>query len=358
MLYSTMEYSFVQILDIAIGEGYRKLVADDDDEDFIDQKDIVAQIINVVLKESVTYGVCRLVRMSQNIHLCRREKSETNEAFADCFRGLAHLYLTHCYTTGTTQVSKNFAMLLFENARLVTSNFNNIENIFIADSETKAESQKEMTSVDKDILSAVEISYMELMQDWELYGTPNAPPNSPHTTVTTEHVKASLDAHKKSIDKIKPRKNRVKNHERVAYTISLEHTVSALKDIRTQDTSIRDTPKPLTDTRPPAHRHTTAESNNNDKDAGRRGTVMTKHVDFRNRNEDSQYVDGGNRQRPKVHSPANTGPKSNTLCIDCGERGHCRGDRECRIERDSKRIWCDNNKLKSNVNKPSHQYFQ
>ncbi|PXF45612.1 hypothetical protein BWQ96_04617 [Gracilariopsis chorda] len=126
------------------------------------------------------------------------------------------------------------------------------------------------------------------MQAWELYSTPNAAPSGPQTTVAIEHVNPSLEAHTISIDKTKPWRNRMKNHERVAYTINLEDAVSTLKDIKTQDILIGDTPMPLADTATPAHIHTTAGSNHNDKDAGRRGAMMTRYVDFRNRNEGLQ----------------------------------------------------------------------
>lgn len=159
-LYSAMDYSFVQVVDSAIAAGDLKLVADDDDEDeVIDQKVVIEKIIDLVAKDSVTDGVRRLVKMSQDVHKCKHEKHETYENFAERFRGVAQTYLNHCYAGNTSQDSQNFAMLLLENANLPTSTFNNLVSILIADAKVKSKSTKQHFQITEVNFNAIEQSF-------------------------------------------------------------------------------------------------------------------------------------------------------------------------------------------------------
>lgn len=73
MLYSAMHFSFVQVIDRAVATGELQMVCDDDDVVTIDQKKVVEKIIDLVAKDSVTDGIRRLVRMSQDVHSCKRK---------------------------------------------------------------------------------------------------------------------------------------------------------------------------------------------------------------------------------------------------------------------------------------------
>lgn len=356
-LYSAMDYSFVQVLDNAIANDELKLVSDDDEEETINQKDVVEKIIDLVAKDSVTDGVRRLVKMTQNVHGCRREKSETFEAYAERFRGLAQMYLNHCRSRDTNQDSQNFAMLLLENARLTTSTFNNIVSILIADAKNKSDTQIEVVCMSKTKYNAIESSCKESIELWNMYTMQSNAPNEVDPAVTEQQVQASLEKHKTTIENAKSTKSRLRQEDRVPYAISLEDAVAALKDIKTNDAQQGDDPKPVPDAKSPAY-HTTAESVNHGKKGILNGTMMTKRNGYQGRNEDNHFDGNGYRKRPKAYIPANTGVKAHSRCIECGEHGHWRGDKECSIRRIDKRVRFDTDKTRQNADKPRDQYFQ
>lgn len=356
-LYSAMDYSFVQVIDSAITAGEFKLVADDDDEnEVINQMELIEKIIKLVAKDSVTDGVRRLVKMSQNVHACNREKNETYEAFAERFRGVAQTYLNHCYAGNTSQDSQNFAMLLLENAKLPSSTFNNIVSILIADAKDKTRLLKKFFNIPREKFSAIEKSFETAINLWNRFHIQPIPSEQQQLTVTKQQVQASWDDHKLSIDNAKSNKDRQGKEDRVPYAITLEDAVAALKDIKSMDVPHDDKPNPVPDTPAPAAPHTTAEYKNSG--GAHRGTMLTKRSDYQGRNDGVPFESRGSRFRFRTRIPANTGPKSKTRCVDCGELGHWRGDPECKARRDNKRVRFDAEKVKNDADKPSGQYFQ
>ena len=70
------------------------------------------------------------------------------------------------------------------------------------------------------------------------------------------------------------------------------------------------------------------------------------------------YDPSGPSFKFKARIPANTGPKSNTRCVDCGELGHWKSDPECKTRRDPKRARFDTDRMNIDASKPNSQYFQ
>lgn len=164
-----MDHSFVQVIDSAITGDELKLVSDDDDDnDVVDQKAVIEKIIELVPKDSVRDGVRRLVKMSENNHVCKRQKNETYDAFAERFRGVAQTYLNHFYEGDTWQDSQNFAMFLLENANLPSSTFNNINSILIVDAKDKRRSNVRFFKITKETFATIGRSFEEAIEVWKL----------------------------------------------------------------------------------------------------------------------------------------------------------------------------------------------
>ena len=204
-LCSAMDYSFIPVIDSAITADDLKLVSDDDeDNDAVDQKVVIEKIIQLVAKDSVTDGVRRLVRMSQNIHACKRQKNETYESFAERFRGVAQTYLSHCYAGNTSQDSQSFAMLLLENANLPSSTFNNIVSILIADAKDKSRPTAKYFKIAKEKFATIEDSFENAIDVWKKSLMHPVSPEQQALAVQT--VQELLDAHKLNITNAKTTK--------------------------------------------------------------------------------------------------------------------------------------------------------
>lgn len=178
-LYSAMDNSFIQVIYSAITTGDLKLVANnDDDAEVLNQKEVIEIIIGLVAKDSVTDGVRRLVKMSQNVHACKRGKNEIYETFAEPFRGVAQTYLNHCYAGNTSQGSQDLPMLLLENAKLPSSTFNNIVSILIADAKDKSRS----LNIPMYKFKAIEESFEKAIGMWNRFRTHPDSPNAQQET--------------------------------------------------------------------------------------------------------------------------------------------------------------------------------
>lgn len=157
----------------------------------------------------------------------------------------------------------------------------------------------------------------------------------------------------------KDEQNPRNREDRASYAICLDDAVAALKDVKPQDLTQDQNLKPVPDTLAP--RHTTATSTYNHvgrNDGGRSGSMMTKRHTYQGRNGDTMYEPSGPRLWFKTRIHPNTGPKSNTRCVDCGKLGHWKGDPECKTRRDPKRVRFDTDRAKGDASKSSGQYFQ
>ena len=84
---------------------------------------LVENIFQLVAKDSPTDGIRSLSRISKDIHQCIREKNDKPHIFARKYQEMAKQYLNLCSAGQGATESQNFAILLFENAKLQSGTF-------------------------------------------------------------------------------------------------------------------------------------------------------------------------------------------------------------------------------------------
>lgn len=96
------------------------------------QKETREKLLSIVQKDSATNVVHRLVPMSKEVYTCKRWTNEPFSTYAERFRRHAQTYFKDCYSSKAVQDMHNFALILLESAKLLSSTFDSIISLLVA----------------------------------------------------------------------------------------------------------------------------------------------------------------------------------------------------------------------------------
>lgn len=91
------------------------------------------ETVDNYMKGFATDGLRKLVSMSKDVFTCQRGHEKPFSQFGERFREYAQRYLSYCIASQIRQETQKFAMVLLENSKLPTSNFNTIVSLLVAD---------------------------------------------------------------------------------------------------------------------------------------------------------------------------------------------------------------------------------
>lgn len=236
-------------------------------------------------------------------------------------------------------------MMLLDNSMLPNSTFNNITSILIADAKDKNKDNIQSLSVPIQKIDALCSTLESATSVLTKYQNQSTSDDNIESAI--QIIREKWDEHEKTVKELVSIVHRKKGGDRVPYAISLDSAVSALRDIKSDTT----TPmlKISTDTLPPAMKPEMAK---------RIGTMINKRTGYKrmeyNDRHHNNYESRFNAKKHKFNHkgfsriPANTGPKSKSRCVACGEMGHWKGDDECLDnESDDRRVRFDQNRHNS-----------
>ena len=127
-LFTRVDQRYKRILHSAIDNGSFILRTHQDGSKFTDQEHIscVENILNLVAKETTAERVKRLIRMTREVHNCKREASESFADYAVRFENISRAYLSIAKAWPNLQDEQNFAIMAIENPNLLIATYNAI----------------------------------------------------------------------------------------------------------------------------------------------------------------------------------------------------------------------------------------
>ena len=231
-LFSRMDQRYKRIIHSAIDSGTLRLRTHLDGRKFDDHDHIecVENILNIVAKETTTDRVKRLIRMTKEVHDCRRAKKESFAEYAVRFEGLARAYLSIAKARSDSQGEQNFAIIAIENANLPIATYNAVISNLV--SHAKENRRVPMTQIPVSMIR-------DLTKDMnEMHGkiaTFEAQPQDPASIATTmQDVKSISSSLKTKINDIPMPLQRL-GDDADEYSISLTKALEELQDIKTED---------------------------------------------------------------------------------------------------------------------------
>ena len=139
--------------------------------------------------------------MMRKVYGCTRAKNESTTLYARCFHGMALEYLNHCDAIAAEPDSQNFAMLLLENANILSSVYSNIVTQLISKaSEPKVDTDGRIYSISEGTLQTLLSKAKTIEIARQIHPQTDEADKAGHTPIPLDEVGAIKRLIKTAID--------------------------------------------------------------------------------------------------------------------------------------------------------------
>ena len=231
-LFSRMDQQYKRIVHSAIDNGSIRLRTHPDGKKFTDEEHVecVEKILNLVAKETTTDRVKRLIRMTKEVHECKRGAKESFAEYAVKFESLSRAYLSIAKARPDSQDEQNFAIMAIENAKLPIATYNAIISNLV--SHAKDNVRVTMTHVPAEKIRSLVAEIRELHQRApNLTMQAQDAESMANTVQDTQRLVSSL--HHKIQDLPIPMERSSEDNE--DHAISLTKALEELHDVKAED---------------------------------------------------------------------------------------------------------------------------
>ena len=228
-LFTRMDQRYKRIVHSAIDNGSLRLRTHPDGRKFTDQEhtQCVENILNLVAKETTTDRVKRLIRMTREVHDCKRGAKESFAEYAVRFESIARAYLSIAKAWPDSQDEQNFAIMAIENANLPIATYNAIISNLV--SHAKESVRTKMAQVPVDTIRAFIADIDEMVQ--RMTSVNVQPQDNNHVAIQdVKQMFQSLHSKAKGI----PMPLSRHGEDMDDHTISLTKALEELQDIKTE----------------------------------------------------------------------------------------------------------------------------
>ena len=231
-LFTRMDQQYKRIVHSAIDNGSLRLRTHPDGRKFTDQEHIecVEKILNFVAKETTTDRVKRLIRMTKEVHECKRTTKKSFAEYAVRFESIARAYFSIAKARPDSQDEQNFAIMAIENANLPIATYNAIISNLV--SHAKENIRVPMAHVPAARIHSLATEIKEL--NHRSQGFSSQIQNAESMAGVLENVKRLISSVHTGIQNL-PVPIQRPNEETEDYTISLTKALEELQDIKAEE---------------------------------------------------------------------------------------------------------------------------